>query len=174
MLYYIIVQCLNRLGLAGEDIASRRHAGNLMLRKSAIAFAMMLTISSAGMVFAGDIYKWTDEDGNVHFGDRPTSEVSEEPLAVSSGITDPPKVQARYEAKEVAIEPAEPTSEELHAQASEREEKCATSKARLQKFLTSRRLYRQDENGERVYLDEDEILAARERAQNQVEEYCNS
>ena len=144
-----------------------------MLRKSAIAFAMMLAVSSAGMAFAGDIYKWTDEHGNVHYGDRPTSEVSEESLAVSSGITDRSKVQARYEAKAVAIEPGQPAPEELHAQASEPEEKCATSKARLQKFLTSRRLYKQDENGERVYLDEDETLAARERVQNQVEEYCN-
>ncbi len=173
MLYYIIVHRLNRLGLAGEDISSRWHAGNLMLRKNAIAFAMMLAVSSAGMAFAGDIYKWTDEDGNVHYGDRPTAEASEEPLAVGSEITDPPKVQANYKAKAAAIEPAEPTPEELRAQALEHEEKCATSKARLQKFLTSRRLYRQDENGERVYLDEDEILAARERVQSQVEEYCN-
>ena len=145
-----------------------------MICKNAIAFVMMLAVSSAGMAFASDIYKWTDEDGNVHYGDRPTSEVSEEPLAVSSGTTDPPKVQAGYEAKAVAIEPAEPTPEELHAQALEREEKCATSKARLQKFLTSRRQYSQDEYGERVYLDQNETLAARERVQNQVEEYCDS
>ena len=143
-----------------------------MIRKNAIVFLIMLAVSSAGMVFAGDIYKWTDVDGNVHYGDRPTSEVSEEPLAVSSGTTDPPKVQAGYEAKAVAIEPAEPTPEELHAQALEREEKCATSKARLQKFVTSRHLYKKDENGQRVYIDADEILAARERVQNQVEEYC--
>ena len=172
MLYYIIVQCLNRLGLTGENISSRRYLGNLTIRKSTIVFLIMLAVSSAGMVFAGDIYKWTDEDGNVHYGDRPTSEVSEEPLAVSSEPTDRSKVQARHEAKAAAIEPAEPTAEELRAQALDREEKCAASKARLQIFLTSRRLYRQDENGERVYLDEDETLAARERVQNQVEKYC--
>jgi hypothetical protein len=173
MLYYIIVQCLNRLGLTGEDVSSRRYVGNLMIRKYAIMFFIMLAVSSAGMVFAGDIYKWTDEDGNVHYGDRPTSEVSEEPLAASSGITDLSKDQARYEAKAATSEPAEPTPEELRAQVLEREEKCATYKAHLQKLLTSRRLYRQDENGERVYLDEDETLAARERVQNQVKEYCD-
>ncbi len=144
-----------------------------MIRKDAIAFVMMLAVSSAGMVFAGDIYKWTDEDGNVHYGDRPTAEASEESLIVSSGLTDASKVQASYEEKTATSDPAEPPPEELRAQAREREDKCATSKARLQRLLTSRRLYRQDENGERVYLDEDEILAARERAQNQVEEYCN-
>jgi hypothetical protein len=144
-----------------------------MIRKNAIAFVMMLAVSATGMAFASDIYKWTDEDGNVHYGDRPTAEASEEPLDVSSGITDPPKVEARIEVNAAAIEPAEPTAEELRAQALEREQKCAAYKARLQKFLTSRRLYRQGENGERVYLDEDETLAAREQVQNQVEEYCN-
>ncbi len=144
-----------------------------MIRKNAIVIFIMLAVSSAGTVFAGDIYKWTDEDGNVHYGDRPTSEVSEESLAVSSGLAGPSKDGARYEAKAAAIEPGQPAPEELRVQALEQEEKCATSKARLQKFLTSRRLYRQGENGERVYLDEDETLAARERVQNQVEEYCN-
>ena len=169
----VIVQRLKRLGLASENISSRRHLGKSIIRKNANVLLLLFAVSSAGMVFAGDIYKWTDEDGNVHYGDRPTAEASEELLDVSSGITDPPKVEGRNEVNAAAIEPAEPTAEELRAQALEREEKCAASKARLQKFLTSRRLYRQDENGERVYLDEDETLAARERVQNQVEEYCD-
>ena len=156
---------------------------NWIVRKRAIAFVMMLAVSAAGMAFASNIYKWTDDQGNVHYGDRPTRDASEERLAIASRPTDPSKVQARiqarYEAKAAAeeaaaSEPAGPTPEELRAQALEREEKCATYKARLQKFLTSHRLYKEDENGERVYLDADETLAARERVQNQVEEYCNS
>jgi len=156
---------------------------NWIVRKRAIAFVMMLAVSAAGMAFASNIYKWTDEQGNVHYGDRPTGDASEERLAISSRPTDPSKVQTRvqaaYEAraaakKAAASEPAGPSSEELQAQALERQEKCATYKARLQKFLTSHRLYKEDENGERVYLDEDETLAARERVRNQVEEYCNS
>jgi len=144
-----------------------------MLRKNAIAFVIMFAVSAAQMAFASDIYKWTDEHGNVHYGDRPSGEASEEPLAVSSGLTDPSKDQARDEVKAAASEQAGPAPEELRAQALEREEKCSTYKTRLQRFLTSRRLYRKDENGERVYLDEDETLAARERVQKQVEEYCS-
>ena len=137
----------------------------------------------AGIAFAGEIYKWTDEQGNVHYGDRPTGAETEERLAITSKSTDPAKVQAQVQARqtarasaaeEEAAEPQGPTPEELAAQAKERDEKCATYKARLQKFLTSRRLYREDENGERVYLDENEMLAARERVQGQVEEYCGS
>ena len=144
-----------------------------MIHKKTIAFVMMLAVSVAGMAFASDIYKWTDEHGNVHYGDRPTNDASEEPLAVSSKPTDPLKAQARFEVKAATSETAGPTPEELQTQALEREEKCSTYKARLQRFLTSRRLYRKDENGEPVYLDEDETLAARERVQKQVEEYCN-
>ena len=140
-----------------------------MIRKSAIAFVMMLAVSSAGMAFAGDIYKWTDEDGNIHFGDHPTREASKEPLAIGSMHTDTSIIQA----KAAVIEPVGATPEELRAQALEREEKCATNKAHLKRLLTSRRLYRKDENGVSVFLDEDEIFAERERVQNQVLEYCN-
>jgi len=154
-----------------------------MIRKKAVALIMMLAVSAAGMAFASDIYKWTDEQGNIHYGDRPAGEASEERLGVSSRPTDPSKVQARSQSRYAAMEavqesapsePQGPTADELRAQALERQEKCATYKARLRKFLTSRHLYRADENGERVYLDEDETLAARERVQKRVEKYCSS
>ncbi len=154
-----------------------------MLRKNVIAFTMMLAVLAAGMAFASEIYKWTDEQGNVHYGDRPTGDASEERLDISSRPTDASRVQAQVQAsydaraaveEAAASEPAGPSAEELQAQALERQEKCATYKARLQKFVTSRRLYRKDENGERVYLDEDETQAARERVENQVAEYCSS
>lgn len=155
-----------------------------MIRKYAITLVTMLTVWSAGVTFANDIYKWIDDQGNVHYVDRPTGAANEERVPISSRPTNPSAVQARvnaqHEARAAAHEeetPAEqqgPTEEELEAQAREREEKCNTYKARLQKFLTSRRLYREDENGERVYLNEEETMAARERAQQKVEEYCGS
>ncbi len=154
-----------------------------MIRNNATALVMMLAVSVAGMAFANDIFKWTDEDGNVHYGDRPTGDASEERLAIASRPTNPSKVQAQVQARHeataaakqvAASQPAGPSPEELDAQAQERKQTCAIYKARLQKFVTSRRLYKQDENGERVYLDEDEAQAARERVENQVQEYCSS
>ena len=59
-----------------------------MLLKNTIAFMMMLTVSFAGLAFASDIFKWADKDGNVHYGDRPTSETIEEPLVVSTALAD--------------------------------------------------------------------------------------
>jgi len=155
-----------------------------MIRKYAISCLMMFVVSVSGMALANDIYKWTDEDGNVHYGDRPTGDATEERVAINSRATDPGKVQARVQSRyerdiaskeeAAAAQPAGPSEEELVAQAKERAQKCETYKARLQKFVTSRRLYKQDENGERVYLDEEQTQAARERVENQVQEYCYS
>jgi len=148
----------------------------------ATALALILAVTVTGTVSASEIYKWVDEDGGIHYGDRPTGAASEERLTVRSRPTDPEAVQSQVvarlnaqtaRAEAAANAPQGPSEEELRAEARERAEKCSTYRQRLEKFVHSRRLYREDENGERVYLDEDETLAARERVQNQVEEYCS-
>ncbi len=147
----------------------------------AIAVALMLAVAAAGPAAAGDIFKWTDEDGNVHFEDRPAGE-NPEKVAIQSKPTNPARVQAMVQSRadaaakaaEAEAAPTGPSSEELQAQADARAEKCSKYRAQLQSFVTSRRLYRHDENGERVYLDEEETLAARERAENQVQDNCSS
>ena len=153
-----------------------------MNRKNVITCLIMFVVSASGIAYANDIYKWTDENGNIHYGDKPTGDATEERLAISSRATDPAKVQARAQsnyaarktAEAAASEPVGPTKDELRAKAAERSQKCDTYKARLQKFVQSRRLYKEDENGERVYLDEQQSQAARERVENQVQEYCSS
>ena len=157
--------------------------GTLMIRKYLITCLVMFVVSASGIAFANDIYKWTDADGNIQYGDRPTGDATEERMEIASRATNPVKVQARAESRYATKEPAKaagtaepqgPSEDELKAQAAERKQKCDTYKARLQKFVQSRRLYKQDENGERVYLDEDQAQAARERVENQVQEYCHS
>ncbi len=153
-------------------------------RKLACALMLAGIVAAAPAATGGEIYKWTDAEGNVHYGDRPTGAGNEERLAISSSPTDPARLQATVQARQEAraerdaarteAEAAQPTEEELRAEAEERARKCETYRERLQKFVTSRRLYRHDENGERVYLDEAETEAARARVQEQVQEYCGS
>ena len=81
---------------------------------------------------------------------------------------------AKAAEEKAAATPEGPSPEELQAQAGERAQLCSSYRAQLQKYITSRRLYREDDNGERVYLEEDETLAARERVENQVQEFCSS
>ena len=151
------------------------------MKKLALATVSMLAVIAANSAFASDIYKWTDAEGNVHYGDRPAGEQPER-VAIDSQPTDPARIQenaqARVEsrtAKSAAAAAAaaeRPSPEDLRAEAAERAAKCTSVKAQMQQLVTSRRLYREDENGERVYLDESESLAARERVENQISEFC--
>jgi hypothetical protein len=136
---------------------------------------------AAGIVGASDIYKWTDAEGNINYGDRPSGTESEVRLQIASRPTDPARIQAQATARDEqqalaseaeANTPAGPSEEELRAEADERADKCTMYRERLERFVQSRRLYREDANGERVYLDESETQAARDKVQQQVEEYC--
>jgi hypothetical protein len=149
---------------------------------------LLLTVSLAallasGLAVAGEIYKWTDDDGNVHYEDRPTGDTQFEHMNIVSKNTDNSIVQARLDAnrkareaaRQVASEaPPEMTREELRAEQQKRKDVCQKYRDQLQSFLRSQRLYTEDEAGDRSYLSEVEVMAARTRVEGQIQEYCGS
>ena len=144
--------------------------------------AIAMTLGGGAM--ASSIYKWTDANGNIHYEDRPSGTQTAERMALSSRRTDPGSVQqrkqgltdsiaARQEARAKADEDAKSAEEEA-AKAADNQKKCESYRARLQTYIQSRRLYRQDENGERVYLDESETQEARQKVEELIAEHCSS
>jgi len=140
-------------------------------------------LMASGLAAAGEIYKWTDEDGNVHYEDRPVGRTGMERVDVVSRNTDNTVVQARLDAerearaasRQVASEaPAKMTKEEVRAEQLARQEKCQQYRSQLESFLRSQRLYKEDDAGEREYLSDDEIMAARSRVEGQIQEYCGA
>jgi hypothetical protein len=79
---------------------------------------------------------------------------------------------SRDEAKATAAA-AQQEAADNAALAAERAQQCESSRARLDSYLQSRRLYRTDDNGERVYLDEEQHQEARRKAEEQVSEFCS-
>lgn len=147
-----------------------------------LVFSVAALLAS-GLAVGSEIYKWTDEDGSVHYVDRPTGQPDEQRLDIYSSRTDNAAVVARLQARrearataeQVASEaPPEMTKEEIRAEQRERQQKCEMYRARLEQFLRSQRLYKEDESGERVYLDEEQTLAARDRVEEQIKEYCGA
>ncbi|MDH3552063.1 MAG: DUF4124 domain-containing protein [Gammaproteobacteria bacterium] len=151
------------------------------MKHYSLLITFVAALITSGTAVASEIYKWTDADGNVHYEDRPTFGAQIERLAIASKKTDNSAVQARLEAnrearataEQVASEaPPEMSREEIRAEQEKRKERCQMYRARLESFVKSQRLYREDAAGERVYLEENEILAARERVEEQIKEYC--
>ena len=152
-------------------------------KKFLIGFAA-LALTAGGGAMANEIYKWVDDQGNVHYEDRPSGSAQEERLAINYRRTDSGSVQkqldaqserqaARQERKSAAAEAAEAAAAK-EAEAEEKRKNCETYRARLEKMVQSRRLYREDEDGERVYLDETQVQEARQRVEEQITESCSS
>jgi len=144
--------------------------------------ALAATLVS-GLALASDIYKWTDEEGGVHYVDRPTGQPDETRMDIFSARTDNAAIQARAQERREARATAEQVASEappgmsendLRAEQQQRQAECQKYRDRLESYLQSRRLYKEDENGERVYLDEEQTLAARARVEDQIKEYCGS
>lgn len=145
-----------------------------------VATAVILCASTA---MAGDIYRYTDADGNVVYVDRPTASPGGERVNIASRPTDNSAIQARNQARAdnaVTAEErrqarvAEDEAKEADAAArQEKEDRCQIARNRMETLVTSRRLFREDDNGERVYLDEAQIQDARNKVQAQIEETCD-
>ena len=132
---------------------------------------------------AGEIYKYVDEDGNVHYLDRPTGASGEERMAITytgtsgSTLSSQSKQREAYMAEREERRVARSEQAEAEAQAAvEREEraaKCQQNRSRLESYLQSARLYRENDEGEREYLNESEILEARQKVEELIKEYCS-
>ena len=153
------------------------------IRRPIIGLAALVIAVSTG-AFADEIYKWTDADGNVHYEDRPTGNESEEQLNYSYNRTSTEAVQIRVEAdneaeagrREARAEAAEEkrAAEEEAVAAEKKQIECQTHRAKLTKMRDARRVYRSDEAGERVYLDEAERAESISAVENYIKETCDT
>lgn len=153
-------------------------------KRIVLSFAVM-AMTVAGGAAANEIYKWTDEDGNIYYGDRPSGAATEERLGLTYQPTDSGVVQqrvekrveaqtARDEAASVAAAAQQEAAENAAAEQA-RQDRCDRARAAVDRYMQNqaRRMYRTDENGERVYLDDAERAQARQNAERQVSEFCS-
>ena len=91
-----------------------------MTRKALITIAATALVAS-GAAVGGEIYKWTDEDGNIHYEDRPTGSAPVQRVAIVSRNTDNEAVQARVQAKREARATAEQVASEAPPEMSREE-----------------------------------------------------
>ena len=148
------------------------------------AFAISFGMAFGGSATANEIYKWVDDEGNVHYGDRPTSNDQAEVVALTYQRADSSSASRRGSAqgdaaatlqeKRAARAEAKKTAAEAAAAAEEKKQRCDTYRSQLETMVQARRLYREDEGGERVYLDEDQTTAARQRVEELIAEHCSS
>lgn len=158
---------------------------SLMNSKKTLLVLAAASALCAGSAFAGEIYRYTGEDGVFIYVDRPTGDPTEERLDISSLSTNNAAVQARvrtrHDAATAAAEAKEKADEgenkmtrgEKVAAAEARRQECQLYRDRYDTFVFSRRLYREDGNGERVYLSDKEKQESLDLVQEKIDETCD-
>lgn len=138
--------------------------------------AIVLLVFGLSLTADADIWKWVDEHGNVHYGDRPAREyaVKAELVRYTPGnrtaSTSRPNRTDTSPSKDA--DPEE-TPEEERAREDAQAYYCKQAKDIYRSYVGAPRLFRTSEDGQREYLSDDEVAATLADAEAKVAEWCN-
>lgn len=138
------------------------------MRLTLLCFSLLLALPAA----ASEVFRWVDENGVVHYSDRPTREGAERlNVRTARPVEAPPQARvaapAAGEEGELFGEPDQAEMDEL------RRANCQAATDRLAQLLRSPRLFREGPDGSRRYLDDEEIAVVRAEAEELVEAWCD-
>jgi len=138
--------------------------------------ALLLTAVLVPMLASAQIYRWTDAEGRVHFGQRPPAgaeQVNVRPQVVERDE----QTRAREARSERFFDARRQEQQEAREQASEarvaREQGCGSLRNQLSQLQLGGRFFRNDAAGERVYYSDSELEAARQRLAARISQECN-
>lgn len=147
-----------------------------------IGSALFASLASTAAM-ADSVYRGLDDEGHVVYSDRPLAgyeEVFELDVIHSSAEAIRQQRDAEQRLAKAAgireAQEAEEASAAADAQASRAElraKNCAAARARSEKYNTHRRLYKEGADGEREYLSDEELDAARAEAARTADEWCS-
>ncbi len=148
--------------------------------KHLITLTTVFLLCLSPLSFANKIYKWTDSEGNTHYGERPPSQQATQ-ITVPKG---PARTQApqpvnqqdatnklldafakeRKDKKEAANKAA--------AEKERRDENCSRAKRRVISLKLGGRQYEITDQGERRFLSDADIQARLLEAQKVADQWC--
>ncbi len=143
---------------------------------------LMLALAMAvapGAAMSASVYKWTDENGVIHFGDHQPNGKKAEKVSVRAGTAQPldsarPSPQERLsslEEKKAEKQEKENEAAASEAQRKQRAKNCEAAKKNLDIIRTKSRI-RIDEDGEQRYLTPEEIEQYKAKYEEAISEFC--
>lgn len=155
----------------------------------------VLLLAASATTTAQTTYRWDDANGQTHYSDTPPptgalnvkvmrnsgpasgdpyeSDDSSEDSTPSGGESSYSEQEAKFQERQAkrAEEQAEAEKEKLAA--AERKKNCDLARGNYNTVSIGGRITRIDENGERVFLSDDEIEKARVKARKSMDQWCN-
>lgn len=129
-----------------------------------------------------EVYKWTDDKGQVHYGDKPSAVPEAEALGVDtsshSGVSmdDASRVEKRQRLLDAMAEDRKEKAEQrekARAKNADRQRRCVYYKDRLRRSQQAAAVYRLDKDGNRVFLSQEGREQSSRKIQAQINKYCH-
>jgi hypothetical protein len=141
-----------------------------------IGFALATFVATA----VAEVYRWTDAEGRVHYGDRPSAGSQSVPVGSGAPTGQPPasdaerlqRQQRMLDAYRQEREEKQQAEAKRKADDAERERNCAHARDALARYERSGVIYEPQADGSRRYLSEAERESAIRSAQSDVKRWC--
>jgi hypothetical protein len=165
---------------AGEDFT-------MLLRVLVCAVSLAFAAGAAAQA-----YRWVDKDGKVRYGDTPPPGVAAKPLNVpqggaSSAAPAAPEAAAKdakkgpltpseqekdYRKRQADAQKAAAKADQEQKDAQIRADNCRRAQTALRTLETGQRVVTTDAQGERYYLNDEEIAKQTAVARQQISDWC--
>lgn len=144
-------------------------------------FLLLLCLCTTPLAMAGT-YRWVDENGQTHFGDRPPANANSDEVKLDPASAEPDAIaRQRHERMQEFLEQSEQQRAERNereareeALAAEQEARCEVLRGRLKYLKSVSRLYHVNNDGERVYIDDEQNEQFRREFRAQVQRECGA
>ena len=142
--------------------------------KTLLLFLVLTSLTS--ITFAAEVYTWKDEQGNIHYGDRPLESKDATVLKQKKETniaTLAPKDnqwQQDYQKDKTAKKEEQKKS---NNNAKQKSKYCSQLKNRLALFNEGGRIYNRTATGERSFYGDDDIAKEKKTLSAQLKKKCN-
>ena len=142
---------------------------------------LIILLFSCSYAAHGEIFKWVDEQGNTHYGDKPTDDQSSTQLDITEPESNKPvpekedRDERRRRLADVLQEDRLKKVEEKNKVLVEKEQlnkKCAYAKDQLKQYEDSGYLYNLDKDGNRIRMSDEYKTSAIVNLRSQISKNC--
>jgi hypothetical protein len=141
---------------------------------------LLTCVLAIATLASAQLYKYVDKNGKTVYTDQPPPDADPKAMRIPSsatGAAPAPGKSAVVQDKELQkgrdkAKENEKKAEETASRARQQEELCANATMAYQQYSQGGRMTKLDEKGEKIFLGDAEIDAARESAKRKMDEVC--
>jgi len=158
------------------DLPLRRSILSRFVRSGSVP--ILICMLAAPLAFAQQMYKWKDEKGVWHFSENPPPDGSKadkievKPIQPDRAPVDNWK-QKEQEARERRAKEGVAAEQTRKQEESQRGARCRAAQRKADTMENYARVFRLNEKGERVYMEEKEKASELADARRDISKYCD-